>query len=152
MKLWRQPEDNNRLNSTTSLLFIVLLLLLSFCILIYNEFWSNVTIYRLIRTINESKYSIVNFMVETNTIKIVFFKTVLMAENDRGREIVFCDILYVHVGWGKKKSIELGHNKHFESFQKLRKDGIGIWKNFIRNMLSNYRVSQKKCMFLAFCL
>ena len=29
-------------------------------------------------------------------------------------------------------------NKHFESSQKLRKDGIGIWKNFIGNMLSNY--------------
>ena len=28
-------------------------------------------------------------------------------------------------------------NKHFESSQKLRKDGIGIWKNFIGNMLSN---------------
>ena len=24
-----------------------------------------------------------------------------------------------------------------------QKDGIGIWENFIRNMLSNYRVSQK---------
>ena len=29
-------------------------------------------------------------------------------------------------------------NKHFESSQKLRKDGFGIWKNFIGNMLSNY--------------
>ena len=29
-------------------------------------------------------------------------------------------------------------NKHFESSQKLRKDVIGIWENFIRNMLSNY--------------
>ena len=29
-------------------------------------------------------------------------------------------------------------NKHFESSQKLRKDDIGIWENFIRNMLSNY--------------
>ena len=28
--------------------------------------------------------------------------------------------------------------KHFESSQKLRKDGIGIWENFIRNILSNY--------------
>ena len=32
-----------------------------------------------------------------------------------------------------------GHsNKNFESSQKLRKDGIGIWKNFTGNMLSNY--------------
>ena len=30
------------------------------------------------------------------------------------------------------------YNKHFESSQKLRKDGIGIWKNLIGNMLSNY--------------
>ena len=29
-------------------------------------------------------------------------------------------------------------NKHFESSQKLRKDGIGILENFIENMLSNY--------------
>ena len=29
-------------------------------------------------------------------------------------------------------------DKHFESSQKLRKDGIGIWENFIRNKLSNY--------------
>ena len=31
-------------------------------------------------------------------------------------------------------------NKHFESSQKLRKDGIGIWENFIRNMLSNLKL------------
>ena len=32
---------------------------------------------------------------------------------------------------------QLISNKHFERSQKLRKDGIGIWKNFIGNMLSN---------------
>ena len=32
---------------------------------------------------------------------------------------------------------EIKIDKHFESSQKLRKDGIGIWKNFIGNMLSN---------------
>ena len=31
----------------------------------------------------------------------------------------------------------LRDNKHFESSQKLRKDGIGIWKNFIGNILTN---------------
>ena len=35
-------------------------------------------------------------------------------------------------------------NKHFESSQKLQKDGIGIWENFIRNMLSNYTRCLKK--------
>ena len=30
------------------------------------------------------------------------------------------------------------NNKHFESSQKLQKDGIGILENFIKNMLSNY--------------
>jgi len=29
-------------------------------------------------------------------------------------------------------------NKHFESSQKLRKDGIGILENFIENTLSNH--------------
>ena len=36
------------------------------------------------------------------------------------------------------RSWKSSNNKHFESSQKLRKDGIGIWKNFIGNMLSNY--------------
>ena len=36
------------------------------------------------------------------------------------------------------KSCQIIDNQHFESSQKLRKDGIGIWKNFIGNMLLNY--------------
>ena len=56
------------------------------------------------------------------------------------------------------------HNKHFESSQKLRKDGIGILENFIENMLSNYililylftvvlcfvLVYRKKCHFIKY--
>ena len=40
--------------------------------------------------------------------------------------------------YNEKNQFYIHINKHFESSQKLRKDGIGIWKNFIGNMLSNY--------------
>ena len=40
----------------------------------------------------------------------------------------------------KKQDSEVFINKHFESSQKLRKVGIGIWENFIRNMLSNLKL------------
>ena len=48
-------------------------------------------------------------------------------------------------GAGEEELGDRGHseqqfqcNKHFESSQNLRKDGIGMLENFIENTLSNY--------------
>ena len=49
--------------------------------------------------------------------------------------VLYCLYIYIYIDMNKREAFI---NKHFESSQKLRKDGIGILENFIENTLSNF--------------